>query len=299
MTKEQQTEIRFEQKKTWKRRVLDYLMITVASFIYAVAVSLFLDPNSLAPGGVTGIAIILNRLSGLETGTWVLIINIPIIILGMWKFGLHFILSTLYCTAATSFFINLLAAFGVATEDRFLAAVVGGALMAVGIGLVFKAGATTGGTDIIVKLLRLRFPHLKTGSLFLITDAIIVTASAFVFKDLDVALYAGLVVFVNSVLLDVVLYGRDGAKLIFIISDAHASITKRLLEELDIGVTYISGTGAYSGKEKNVIMCVMKKQISSQVEVIVREEDPAAFMIVTSATEIFGEGYKSIYSEKL
>lgn len=299
MTKEQQTEIRLEQKKTWKRRVLDYLMITVASFIYAVAVSLFLDPNSLAPGGVTGIAIILNRLSGLETGTWVLLINIPIIILGMWKFGLHFILSTLYCTAATSFFINLLAAFGVATEDRFLAALVGGALMAVGIGLVFKAGATTGGTDIIVKLLRLRFPHLKTGSLFLITDAIIVTVSAFVFKDLDVALYAGVVVFVNSTLLDVVLYGRDGAKLIFIISDAHASITKRLLEELDIGVTYISGTGAYSGREKSVIMCVMKKQISAQVEVIVREEDPDAFMIVTSATEIFGEGYKSIYSEKL
>lgn len=299
MTKEQQMEIRFEQKKTWKRRILDYLMITAASFLYAVAVSLFLDPNSLAPGGVTGIAIIMNRLSGLETGTWVLIINIPIIILGMWKFGLHFILSTLYCTAVTSFFINLLANFGVATEDRFLAALVGGALMAVGIGLVFKAGATTGGTDIIVKLLRLRFPHLKTGSLFLITDATIVTASAFVFKDLDVALYAGLVVFVNSVLLDVVLYGRDGAKLIFIISDVHASITKRLLEELDIGVTYISGTGAYSGKEKSVIMCVMKKQISAQVEVIVREEDPDAFMIVTSATEIFGEGYKSIYSEKL
>ena len=299
MTKEQQMEIRFEQKKTWKRRILDYLMITMASFLYAVAVSLFLDPNSLAPGGVTGIAIILNRLSGLETGTWVLIINIPIIILGMWKFGLHFILSTLYCTAVTSFFINLLADFGVATEDRFLAALVGGALMAVGIGLVFKAGATTGGTDIIVKLLRLRFPHLKTGSLFLITDATIVTASAFVFKDLDVALYAGLVVFVNSVLLDVVLYGRDGAKLIFIISDVHASITKRLLEELDIGVTYISGTGAYSGREKSVIMCVMKKQISAQVEVIVREEDPDAFMIVTSATEIFGEGYKSIYSEKL
>ena len=299
MTKEQQMEIRFEQKKTWKRRILDYLMITMASFLYAVAVSLFLDPNSLAPGGVTGIAIILNRLSGLETGTWVLIINIPIIILGMWKFGLHFILSTLYCTAVTSFFINLLADFGVATEDRFLAALVGGALMAVGIGLVFKAGATTGGTDIIVKLLRLRFPHLKTGSLFLITDATIVTASAFVFKDLDVALYAGVVVFVNSTLLDVVLYGRDGAKLIFIISDVHASITKRLLEELDIGVTYISGTGAYSGKEKSVIMCVMKKQISAQVEVIVREEDPDAFMIVTSATEIFGEGYKRIYSEKL
>lgn len=299
MTKEQQAEIKFEEKKTLRRRVMDYVEITIASFLYSAAVSLFLDPNALAPGGVTGIAIILNRITGLETGTLVLCINIPIIALGTWKFGLRFILSTMYCTVLTSGFINLLAPFGPATTDPFLAALTGGALMALGIGLVFKAGATTGGTDIIIKLLRLRFPYLKTGALFLITDALIVAASAFVFKNVDVALYAGLVVFINSVLLDVVLYGRDGAKLIFIISDRHEAITKRLLEDLDIGVTYISGSGAYSGKEKNVIMCVMKKQISPRAEIIVREEDPGAFMIVTSATEIFGEGYKSIYSEKL
>lgn len=299
MTKEQQAEIKQEEKKTWKRRVMDYMQITLASLLYSVAVSLFLDPNALAPGGVTGIAIILNRLTGLETGTLVLFINIPIIAVGTWKFGWRFILSTMYCTVLTSAFINLLAPFGAATADPFLAALAGGALMAVGIGLVFKAGATTGGTDIIIKLLRLKFPYLKTGRLFLLTDALIVTASALVFRNLDVALYAGLVVFINSVLLDVVLYGRDGAKLIFIISDGHEAITKRLLEELDIGVTYISGSGAYSGKEKKVIMCVMKKQISPQAETIVREEDPGAFMIVTSATEIFGEGYKSIYSERL
>lgn len=288
-----------EAGKTGKRRVLDYMQITLASFLYSVAVSLFLDPNALAPGGVTGIAIILNRLTGLETGTLVLFINIPIIAVGTWKFGWRFILSTMYCTVVTSGFINLLAPFGAATADPFLAALAGGALMAVGIGLVFKAGATTGGTDIIIKLLRLKFPYLKTGRLFLFTDALIVTVSALVFRNLDVALYAGLVVFINSLLLDIVLYGRDGAKLIFIISDRHEAITKRLLEDLDIGVTYISGFGAYSGKEKKVIMCVMKKQISPQAETIVREEDPGAFMIVTGATEIFGEGYKSIYSEKL
>lgn len=299
MTKEQQTEIRLEEKKTLKRRVMDYMQITLAALLYSIAVSLFLDPNALAPGGVTGIAIILNRLTSLETGTLVLVINIPIIAVGTWKFGLRFILSTMYCTVLTSVFINLLAPFGAATADPFLAALVGGALMAVGIGLVFKAGATTGGTDIIIKLLRLKFPYLKTGRLFLITDALIVTASALVFRNLDVALYAGLVVVINSVLLDVVLYGRDGAKLIFIISDRHEAITKRLLEDLDIGVTYISGSGAYSGREKKVIMCVMKKQISPQAETIVREEDPGAFMIITGATEIFGEGYKSIYSEKL
>lgn len=299
MTKEQQSEIRFEEKKTLRRRVMDYVEITIASLLYSTAVSLFLDPNALAPGGVTGIAIILNRITGLETGTLVLCVNIPIIAVGTWKFGLRFILSTMYCTALTSGLINLLAPLGAATADPFLAAVAGGALMALGIGLVFKAGATTGGTDIVIKLLRLRFPYLKTGVLFLITDTLIVAVSALVFKNLDVALYAGLVVFINSILLDVVLYGRDGAKLIFIISDSHGAITKRLLEELDIGVTYVSGSGAYSGRAKNVIMCVMKKQISPRAEAIVREEDPGAFMIVTGATEIFGEGYKSIFSEKL
>ena len=299
MTKEQQNEIRFEEKKTLKRRLIDYIVITAAAFFYSAAVSLFLDPNSLAPGGVTGISIILNRITGVETGTWVLIINIPILAVGTWKFGWRFILSTMYCTALVSGFINLLAPFGAVTTDPFLAALVGAALMAAGLGLTFKSGATTGGTDIIVKLLRLRFPQMKTGSLFLITDAIIVALSAFVFKNVDVALYAGLVVVINSILLDVVLYGRDGAKLIFIISDGHEAITRRLLEDLDIGVTYISGSGAYSGKEKNVIMCVMKKQMSPKAEAIVREEDPMAFMIVTSATEIFGEGYKNIFSEKI
>lgn len=299
MSKEQQREIQTEAGKSWKRRAADYAVITLASGIYAVAVSLFLDPNQLAPGGVTGIAIILNHVTGLETGTWVLLINLPIIAVGTWKFGLRFILSTMYCTALTSFLMNLLAPFGAVTEDPFLAAVAGGALMAVGLGLVFRSGATTGGTDVIIKLLRLCFPHLRTGSLFLITDAIVVAVSGAVFQNVDVALYAGVVVFINSVLLDVVLYGRDGAKLLFIISDRHEQITGRFLEEMDIGVTYISGSGAYSGRDKKVIMCVMKKPLAPKAEEVVREEDPQAFMIVTSATEIFGEGYKSIFSERL
>lgn len=296
---EQEKEIRYEARKTLKRRVWDYMVITLASFIYAMAVSFFLDPNSLAPGGVTGIAIILNRITSLETGTWMLIINIPILAVGTWKFGWRFILSTMYCTALTSLFTNWFTPYGPLTEDSLLAALVGGALIAVALGLVFKAGATSGGTDIIIKLLRLRFPHLKTGVLFLVTDALIVTGSAFVFKNIDVALYAGLVVLVNSLLLDMVLYGRDGAKMFFIISDCPERIVERILEELDIGATYISGSGAYSGKEKKVIMCVVKKQLSPKAEEVVRQEDPQAFLIITSATEIFGEGYKSIFSEKI
>lgn len=299
ISKEQKNEIQYEEKKTLRRRIMDYGIITAAAAIYAVAVSLFLDPNSLAPGGVTGIAIILNRLAGMETGTWMFLINIPILAIGIWKFGWKFILSTLYCTAVTSFFTNLLTPVGAVTADPLLAALVGASLMAVALGLVFKAGATTGGTDIIIKLLRLRFPYLKTGFLFLLTDAVIVTASAFVFQDLDTALYAGIVVFINSVLLDLVLYGRDGAKMFFIISDSPETIVSRLLEELDISATYISGKGAYSGLDKKVILCVVKKPLSPKLEEIVRQEDPKAFTIITSASEIYGEGYKNIFSQKL
>ena len=287
------------EKKTVKRQVWDYAVITVSCLIYAIGISVFLDPNSLAPGGVTGVAIILNRITGVETGTLILLINIPILILGIWKFGMKFILSTLYATALTSTFTNLLMPVGALTEEPFIAALAGSLLMALAMGWIFKCGATTGGTDIIVKVLRLKYPHLKTSSLFLMIDACIVTASAFVFRDIDRAVYAGLTVFLTSMMLDAVLYGRDEAKLIYIISDASSAITRRLLEELDIGVTHIQAIGAYSGKEKNVIFCAIKKQLAPKAEAVVKEEDPLAFMIVTSASEIYGQGYKNIFSEKL
>ena len=174
MEKSALCKMQYEEKKTIKGRVWDYFVITAAAIIYAIAVSQFLDPNSLAPGGVTGIAIILNRITGLETGTWTLMINIPILLIGMWKFGVKFIFSTLYFTVINSCAINLLASFGAVTNDPLLAALAGGSLIALALGAVFRAGATSGGTDIIVKLLRLRFPFLKTGFLFLITEEAIV-----------------------------------------------------------------------------------------------------------------------------
>ena len=136
------------------RVIRDLLLIFVASLIFGAGISLFLDPNNLAPGGVTGISVILNRLSGVDTGTLYLIINIPIIILGIWKFGLRFMAKTAYAVVLTSWATNLLAPYGPATEDPLLAALTGSVLMALGIGMIFKAGATTGGTDIIIKLFR-------------------------------------------------------------------------------------------------------------------------------------------------
>lgn len=286
--------------KSMQQKIKHIVMMTIGAILYAAAIGMFLDPNSLAPGGVTGISIILSRLIPVETGTLILLFNIPILILGTWKFGFRFIVSTIYCILIISPMTNFFTArFGAITEEPFLAGLAGGALLAVGMGTVFRAKATTGGIDIVVKIIRTKKPHLKTNNLFLLMDAVVVTCSALVFKDIDKALYAGMTVIVTSLVMDIVLYGKDEAKLIHIISDKSEEITKRLLDDLEIGVTYVRGEGAYSGKEKKVIMCVVKKQISPKVEDIIKEEDPMAFMIVSSAMEIYGEGYKNLFSEKI
>lgn len=289
----------YNEKKTWKQRVWDYMVITFGAIVYSIALGLFLDPNNLASGGVTGIAIIVNRVTNIDTGTWILIINIPLVLLGTWKFGFKFIVSTLYALICITVFTNLLSGYDAITTDPLLAALTGGALFAVGIGLIFKAGATTAGTDIIVKLLRLKYKHLKTGFLFLMLDLLIVASSLFVFHDINTALYAFLSLLVTTALLDVVLYGSDEAKLIYIISDESYIIGDRILSELDIGVTYLEGKGGFSEVRKRVIMCVVRKPLAPSIEELVKEEDPTAFMIVSSASEIFGEGYKNIYAEKI
>ncbi len=277
----------------------NYLLMTVACGIFAASISFFLDPNSLAPGGVSGLAIILDRISGIQTGIWLLMLNIPLLILSVWKFGWKTTISTIYCTILSSFLINKMSYYGALTSEPFVAALAGGVLMAVGMGLVFKGGGTTGGADIIIKLLKRKFPHLPTGRLFLAFDIMVVSASALVFRNVDRAFYAGFTVMVTAQVLDMVLYGRDEAKLIYIISDQSWNITDRLLRELDVGATHIRASGAYSGKEKDVIFCAIKKNIAPRAEQIVREEDPQAFMIVSSASEIYGEGYKSYFGEKL
>lgn len=286
-------------KKVILTEVKNLCLIVIASIIYAAGISLFLDPNNLAPGGITGLAVVLNRVCGISTGTLYFILNVPIILLGIWKFGVRFILKTIYAIALVSVFTNYLGGYEALTEDIFLAGLIGGILVAVGIGLIFKAGATTGGTDIIVKILRRRYRHIKTGFLFLMTDVVIVSLSGLVFRDLNIVLYALLTVFICGKALDYVLYGGDGAMMIFIISDNGDRIGERLMQELDVGCTYLEGKGAWTKKEKQVILVVVQKRLGPQVEEIVKTEDSRAFMIESSANEIYGEGYKDLYAEKL
>ena len=277
-----------------------FILLAVAGVIYAAAIALFLDPNNMAPGGVSGISVIINRITGVETGTLIFLINIPVMILGAYRFGIKFILSTVYALFIASTAMNIFSAYGfVVTQDRMLAAVIGGSLMGLGIGITFRLRATTGGADIIVKILLTKFPFLKSGQKFLMLDATVILLSAIVFRDIEVALYAAIAVFVSSVVMDRVLYGSGAGKLVYIISKNPEPVTERLLKEIDVGVSYLKGEGAYTNDEKKIILCVVRNYTLPKLRNIVREEDADAFMFVSPATEVFGEGYKPHDSEDL
>ena len=276
-----------------------YLQISVGSLIYALSVSLFLDPNNLAAGGVLGASITISYLTHISTGFLVFLINIPLLIIGTLKFHFKFFFSTIYATVLSSVLMGLTAPLGALTKQPILAALAGGALVAIGIGLVFRAGGTTGGSDILVRLIKLKLRHVKTGQLFLMTDVIVVTAAAAVFGNIDLTLYTVISIVISSIVMDMVLYGRDGAKMIFIIGNKEKEITLRLLQDLEVGATILSGTGAYTGDNKKMILCAVRKQLLPMVQEIVRDEDPSAFMIVTSSNEIYGEGFKNPYDERI
>ena len=291
-----------------KQKLLHFLkcvaLLTVGAFIYGFGIAVFLDPNHLAPGGVSGLSIIINSMLDIGTGVWIFIINIPIMIIGLIVFKFKFLMGTLYVTALSSAIIEIIdRGFSHLIPDMhdhlLIAAAAGGVLVAIGIGLVFRGGGSTGGFDIIVKLLRRKFRHMKTGALYLVLDIAVLTLSAIAFHDVLVAMYAVVTVFTNSVVLDMVLYGKDNAKMVYIITDTPDAVADRLMKEVETGVTMLHGEGAYTRKNKKVLMCVLHDHQYPQLRDIVKQEDKHAFLIVTKATEIFGEGYKNHYAEEL
>ncbi len=287
------------RKNKFGDTIINLLGVALGSFIYACGISLFLDPNNLAPGGASGLAIVLNRVCNVETGTLYFMINVPIMLIGLRKYGVKFIGSTFFSILLNSYFTNQLAKLGALTDDLLIATMAGSVLVGVGVAIVFKSKATTGGTDIIVKVLHDKYKHIKTGVIFLLTDIVIVALSGLVFKDINIIMYALISVFVQGKVLDLVLYGGDEAKLFYIISDNPQAIAQRIMSDIDITVTFLEGKGAYSKKEKQVILCVARKQQGPAIEEIVKAEDKDAFMIISSANEIYGEGYKNIMGDKL
>lgn len=286
--------------------ILRYAVITFGCLIYSLGVTLFLDANNIASGGVTGIAIMINSLSGWDVGWLIILINIPLFILGAVFFGGRFIISTIYSTIISSLSIEMwsytLKDVMPVTDNILISAVVGGVLYGIGLGLIFRMGSTTGGTDIIVKILRKKFRSMRTGLISMIIDVIIVSASVFVYKDFELLFYTIISIAVFTLFFDWVLYGGSTAKMVYIIaSDDELSeeICRRAMSELDVGATYVEGEGAYTGKNRKVIMCAVKNYLFPKLRDIVRDVDKSAFMIVSSAKEIYGEGYKRNDDEEL
>ncbi len=290
------------KKKAVKEFLFKYAAITLGCVVYSLGVALFLDAKEVAAGGVTGIAIVVSYLFDMinfpvNTGIIIFVINIPLLILGFIFFGKNFTLSTLYSTFLSSLFIFLLEEVikvPAVTDNIAIAAVVGGALFGGGLGLIFRMGSSTGGTDVIVKILRKKIRHVKTGVISMGVDITIVCISAIVYRDFDLMFYTILSIALFTLFFDWVLYGGNSAKLVHIITtDENAkAMCESILKELDVGATYVDGEGAYTGESKRIIMCAVKSFLYPRLRDIVKKVDPKAFMIVSSAKEIYGEGYK-------
>ena len=280
-------------EKDFRKKFLNYVMIAFGSVCQGIGVGMFLEPYGIAPGGVMGISIMVSKLTGATTGSLMLLINLPLLAASFFLFGRIFFTRTVAATFLVSAAIDFFSRFSPPSEDRILCAVAGGALVAFSIGIIFRAGGSTGGMDVVVKFLRKKFPQLKSGTLFLIVDGIISAASGFVFKNVNNALYAFVALFVSTRLLDFVLYGADEARLVFSFSNKNEEIIKHILLRLDAGASYILGEGGFSGEGQKIIMCAIKKSRFPRLEEIVKSIDESSFMVVSSASEIFGKGFKS------
>ncbi|MGI5936690.1 MAG: YitT family protein [Oscillospiraceae bacterium] len=274
-----------------------YAKIIIGSAIYAAGFIFFLYPNSIVTGGVTGVAMIVNYLTRLPVGLLVIILNIPLFALAWKKFGTAFMLSSLVGMVASSILMDVFGILSLAiTSDSLLASVYGGFVTGVGLGLVLSANASTGGVDIVAKLLRRRYQYINFGTLILLLDAVIIAVFAVISRKYDSAMFAIISMFIASKVIDFVLYGAASCKVCYIITDESMAVRDAITRHLDRGVTFLRGEGGYSGREKQVILCVIKYQQIVDLKRLVREIDENAFIIISESREVFGNGFLSIHS---
>lgn len=274
--------------------VFDYVIIAAGAVLYGLSVVVFTAPNNIAPGGLTAVTTMLNYLFGLPIGLFLFVFNIPLFIWGAIENGVSFLSKTVAGTAFVSVAIDVLALFVPAyTGDAILAAIFGGILNGAGLGFIFYRGGSTGGTDILALILHKHFPYISTGNIILASDIVILVVVFFVYNSIESVLYAALTIFVSIKVIDTVSYGtsRGNGKLMFIITDNYAEVSGEILSGISRGVTLLEGEGAYSGDKKRVVMCAARPQQVHKITSVVKKSDPNAFIIVTTAGTIRGEGF--------
>lgn len=286
--------------KNVRSLIVDYLIILLGCILYALSVVLFTSPNNIAPGGIIGVSTMLNyTFDFLPIGTLTLVLNIPIFLWGGIALGWRYLGKSLSASVVSSLlmdFFNVLIDKGLLAPykgDGMLVSIFGGLLCGVGLAFIFYRGGSTGGTDIVARIMHEKMPHVSHGNFILLVDAMVITVSAFVYGNIENALYAAICIFMNSKLIDTVLYGvsRNNGKLLFIVTGEYDKVTEAILEKIDRGVTLLKAEGGFRKDDKRVLLCAVRPQQVHRTNVLVHEIDPNAFVIVTTANAIKGRGF--------
>ena len=285
------------QKTTLRR----YAIISLGCLIYALAFNWCYAPNDIAYGGFTGVAQIINSLGGfLSVGTLVFFLNLPVFFLGWKLLGGQLLVSSLYAMTLSSFLIDLLDRLvSFSPMDPLLACIYGGAILGVSLGLILGQGATTGGTDLLARLLKLPLPWLPMGKLVMVPDFFGLAVAALAFGRVESALYGIVALYVSAKVMDGVLYGLDLSKVAYIVSDQWRTVADQLMRERGRGVTILDGEGAYTGDTRQVLLIAFKQREIVQIKQTVYETDPKAFLIVCDAKGVLGEGFGEYKKEEI
>lgn len=282
-------------RKEHKGLLLDIVVIIIGSAITALGLAVFTVPNQIAPGGISGVATAIAHLISVPVGTLTLLLNIPLMIVAWRRLGLKPLAKTIAATVLLSVAIDV---FGLLipgyTNNTLLAAVMGGGLIGAGLGLMLIRGISTGGTDLIGLMLIKRGPGFSLGQLLMLIDTAVVLFAVAVFRNIEVALYSMVTLFVISKTIDAIQQGVDHAKVIYIVTDQTDALVQKLAHEMGRGVTILPARGAFTGKEKAVLMTIARRSEVALTLQTVRAMDPRAFTILSDATEVHGEGFKEL-----
>jgi uncharacterized membrane-anchored protein YitT (DUF2179 family) len=283
-------------KKKYKI-IIEYLGITFGCALMAMSLNAFTVPNKIAPGGVSGLATVIFYMTKIPVGITMLVFNIPLFILGIKILGKGVGVKTLYGTIMISIFIDYIFIIPTFTTDLLLASVFGGIILGIGLGIVFRFGGTTGGTDLAAAIFNKYFPGFTVGTILMIIDFFVVLAAGLVFKQPEISLYSLISLFTSIKVMDFIQEGLGYAKAFFIISNYSEEISKIVIKELDRSVTSLSGQGMYTREERQVLLCVVNRAQVNRLKELVHAVDPKAFVILTEVREVLGEGFKNYLNE--
>lgn len=280
-------------------KLTSWLCYILGSIFYALSVDIFSTPNQFVPGGLTGVSTLINYLWGdFPIGVGIIIMNIPLLIAAWRHIGKGFTLRTAFVTVFSSVAIDLIQPLVTPfTGDRMLAALFGGVLAGIGLALTFMRGATTGGTEVVARLLEKKYPHVSIGRLILLVDGVVIAASAVVYRQVESAMYGATLVFVTTLVMDEMIGGARRTRTVLIVSSHPEGLADAVISRMQRGVTLMEGAGAYTGEPRQVLLCAVRPNEVYPLRLLVQEADPAAFIIVLNSEQVLGNGFQNIHPE--